>query len=282
MVYLHGGPGGRSYPRFRQYFDPAFYRIVLFDQRGTGHSTPSECTEENTTWHLVADLEKIRKYLRIPKWLVMGNSWGSLLALAYAQRHPAPVAGLFIRGVFLGQQQEIDWLFREGGASRVFPEAWEAFVGILRPEERDRPLEAYYQRLHFSNPAIRREAALAFMCWEMHCSLLNPDAAWIRESVESRIGVSWALLETHYFQHHCFLPSEMHLLTNIDRLRSIPAVIGQGCYDMVCPPSTAYQLHKAWPEAIFDVVPDAGHTSLDPSTCDHIVCTTDQFRDLPF
>jgi proline iminopeptidase len=275
VVFLHGGPGGGSSPDHRRHFDPAFYRIILYDQRGAGQSTPLGELADNTTPHLVADLERLRVHLGIERWLVFGGSWGSTLALAYAEAHPQRVLGLVLRGIFLGRPQEVDWFMH--GMRFLFPEAWQAFAGFLPAEERGDLLAAYYRRLTDADPAIHMPAAHAWSRYESSCSTLLPDPDLIAHFDEDAVALAIARIEAHYFVHRLFLP-ESALLDGVGRLRRIPGVIVQGRYDAVCPMLTADDLHRAWPEAEYVVVPDAGHSAREPGLCRELVAATNRFR----
>ena len=275
VVSLHGGPGGRSSPDHRRYFDPAFYRIVLYDQRGAGQSVPLGELADNTTAHLVSDLERLRALLGVERWLVFGGSWGSTLALAYAETHPDRVLGLVLRGIFLGRAQEIDWFMH--GMRFLFPEAWAAFAAFLTPEERGDLLGAYYRRLTATDPATHMPAAHAWSRYESSCSTLLPDPELISHFDEDAVALAIARIEAHYFVNRVFL-SEGALLDGVDRIRRIQGVIVQGRYDAVCPVLTADELHRAWPEAQYIVVPDAGHSAREPGLCRELVAATDRLR----
>lgn len=277
VVFVHGGPGGGTTPRYRQFFDPRSYRIVLLDQRGCGKSRPHASLEENTTWHLVADLERLREHLSIEQWQVFGGSWGSTLALAYAQSHPERVTELVLRGIFMLRRSELEW-FYEGGLSAIFPDLWEDFVAPIPPEERNNMIRAYYARLTSDDPGLRREAALAWTTWEARTSYLIPNPDHVMQAQDLDFAAAFARIECHYFIHGGFLDHEDQLLADIGKIRDIPAVIVQGRYDVVCPMATAWDLHKAWPEAEFVVVPDAGHSGFEPGIVHELVLATDRFR----
>jgi proline iminopeptidase len=268
LVFLHGGPGGGSLPHHRRFYDPAVYRIVLYDQRGCGRSQPAASLVDNTTAHLVDDLERLRETLRIERWVVFGGSWGSTLALAYAQAHPARVLGLVLRGIFLASPGEIDWFMR--GMRHVFPEAHRAFEGFLPPAERADVLGSYYRRLTDPDRAVHLPAALAWDRYESACSTLLPqtDAAGKFDSEAAALAI--ARIEAHYFVHGAFL-REGELLDNVPRIRHLPCAIVQGRYDIVCPPVTADALALAWPEAEYVVVPDAGHSVREPGISRELV-----------
>ena len=274
-VFLHGGPGGGIAPDHRRYFDPAFYRIVLYDQRGAGQSTPLGELADNTTAHLVADLERLRTHLGIARWLVFGGSWGSTLALSSAQRHPERVAGLVLRGIFLARDWEIRWFMNDMGS--VFPEAWSAFSGFLPEAERADLLRSYYRRLTSPDASVHMPAAHAWSRYESSCSTLLPDPDLVAHFDEDAVALSIARIEAHYFAHGLFL-ADAPLLRGIDRVRAIPCTIVQGRYDIVCPTRSADDLHRAWPEAHYVVVPDAGHSAREPGIARELVAATDRFR----
>ena len=274
-VFLHGGPGGGISPDHRRYFDPQFYRIVLYDQRGAGQSTPRAELTDNTTDHLVADLEHLRGHLGIERWLVFGGSWGSTLALAYAQAHPERVLALVLRGVFLARDWEIRWFMVD--MRNVFPEAWNAFSGFLPDAERSDLLASYYRRLTNPDPAVHLAAAHAWSRYESSCSTLLPDPDLVAHFDEDAAALAIARIEAHYFVHGLFLSGDA-LLRGVERLRGIPGAIVQGRYDAVCPIRTADDLHRAWPEAEYVVVPDAGHSAREPGIARELIAATDRFR----
>jgi proline iminopeptidase len=275
IVFLHGGPGGGSSPDHRRYYDPSFYRIVLYDQRGAGESTPLGELVDNTTQHLVTDLERLRMHLGIERWFVFGGSWGSTLALAYAEAHPERALGLVLRGIFLGRAKEIDWFMH--GMRFLFPEPWEAFAGFLPKAERGELLASYYRRLTDPDPGVHMPAAHAWSRYESSCSTLLPDPELIAHFDEDAVALAIARIEAHYFVHRAFM-AEDALLSGVARIRHVPAVIIQGRYDAVCPMLTADDLHRAWPEAEFLVVPDAGHSAREPGIARELVAATDRFR----
>ncbi|KQK05419.1 hypothetical protein BRADI_2g19980v3 [Brachypodium distachyon] len=252
VVFLHGGPGAGTSPGNRRFFDPEFYRIVLFDQRGAGKSTPHACLEENTTWDLVSDIEKLREHLDIPEWQVFGGSWGSTLALAYSQTHPDKVTGIVIRGIFLLRKKELDW-FYEGGAATIFPDAWEPFRDFIPEDERNCFIAAYSKRLTSSDANLQIEAAKRWTMWEMMTAHLIQNHENIKRGNDDKFSLAFARIENHYFVNKGFLPSDSHLLDNVDKIRHIKAFIVQGRYDVCCPMMSAWDLHKAWPEAEFKV-----------------------------
>ena len=278
VIFVHGGPGGGSDPKQRRFFDPAHYRVVIFDQRGCGQSTPHASLEDNTTWHLVSDMEKIREHLAIDRWQVFGGSWGSTLALAYAQKHPERVTELILRGIFLLRKSEIDWFYQKG-ASALFADAWEDYLAPIPEAERGDLLHAYYKRLTSTDAAERTRAAIAWSVWEGRTSCLVPNADLIAKNAVDEYALAFARIECHYFVNGGFFPNDRALLDGVDRIRHIPAVIVQGRYDVVCPLRSAWDLHRAWPEAEFHITPDAGHAALEPGTLHQLVSATDRFRD---
>ncbi len=276
VVFVHGGPGGGLEPTQRRYFDPAKWRVILFDQRGAGKSAPRASLEENTTWDLVADMEKIRAHLGIEKWHVFGGSWGSTLSLAYAQTHPERVRGMVVRGIFLVRQSEIDWFYQQG-ASDIYPDAWEDFVRPIPENERHDFLAAYHKRLSSSDANVVREAAEAWSVWEGRTSKLLPDSALVRQFGADEFAYTFARIECHYFYNKGFMPEDGWLLKNVEKIRHIPAYIVQGRYDMPCPVRSAWDLHRAWPEANFTIVQDAGHAASEPGTTNALITATDEF-----
>ena len=278
VVFIHGGPGGGTNPRMRRFFDPAAYRIVLFDQRGCGKSTPHACLDDNTTWALVADMERLRTHLGIERWQLFGGSWGSSLALAYAQTHPACVTELVLRGIFTLRRQELAWFYQQG-ASALFPDAWESYVAVIPPAERDDMIAAYYKRLTSDVPSVRLEAARAWSVWEASTSHLLIDEEQINTFDTPEFALAFARIECHYFMNRGFFATDSFLLDGAAKIRHLPGVIVQGRYDVVCPMETAWALHRRWPEARLVVVPDAGHAALEPGTAAALVEATDGFRE---
>jgi proline iminopeptidase len=274
-VFLHGGPGGGSSPDHRRFFDPAFYRIIVYDQRGAGQSTPLGELTDNTTGHLVADLERLREHLRIERWLVFGGSWGSTLALAYAEAHPTRVLALVLRGIFLCRPVEIQWFLYQ--MRFVFPEAWRGFSEFLPEEDRGDLLAAYYRRLANPDPRIHMPAAHVWSRYEGSCSTLLPDPELVAHFDEDAVALAIARIEAHYFVHNIFLPDNA-LLDNIERIRHLPCAIVQGRYDVVCPILSADELHRAWPQAEYVIVADAGHSAREPGIARELVAATDRFR----
>jgi proline iminopeptidase len=276
VVFVHGGPGGGTDPKHRQFFDPARYRIILFDQRGCGKSTPHACLEDNTTWALVSDMERLRTHLGISRWQVFGGSWGSTLALAYSETHPEAVTELVLRGIFLLRRKEITWFYQQG-ASDLFPDTWEDYLRPIPVEERGDLLSAYHRRLTASDRKVQVEAARAWSVWEASTSKLFPDLGFIENFGEEEFALAFARIECHYFMNRGFFTSDNYLIENVGRLKKIPAVIVQGRYDVVCPMDSAWALHRAWPEADFMLVPDAGHSAFEPGIAKALVSATDKF-----
>jgi proline iminopeptidase len=275
-VFLHGGPGAGAGESSRRFFDPRRYRIVLFDQRGAGRSRPHASLVDNTTWDLVADMERLREFLGIERWLVFGGSWGSTLALAYSQSHPARVSELVLRGIFMLRKWEIDWFYQDG-AGAIFPDRWQDYVAAIPKRERGDLVSAFYRRLTSPNRATRVRAARAWSTWEAATSFLHVDESNIEQWGEEDFAVAVARIECHYFVNSGFMRREDQLLRDVDRIRHIPTVIVQGRYDIVCPMRTAWDLHTRWPEADFRVVADAGHSALEPGNTHELVSATDRF-----
>ncbi|CAL9774886.1 unnamed protein product [Musa acuminata subsp. burmannicoides] len=279
VVFLHGGPGAGTSASNRCFFDPEFYRIILFDQRGAGKSTPHACLEENTTWDLVDDIEKLREHLEIPEWQVFGGSWGSTLALAYSQSHPDKVTGIILRGIFLLRKKELDW-FYEGGAAAIFPDAWEPFRDFIPENERDNFIVAYNKRLNSDDIDVQNSAAKIWTTWELMTAHLMQNEENIKRGEDDNFSLAFARIENHYFVNKGFLPSSSQLLDNVDKIRHIKTVIVQGRYDVCCPMMSAWDLHKAWPEAEFKVIPDAGHSANEPGIAAALVATNEKFKSL--
>jgi proline iminopeptidase len=277
VVFVHGGPGGGTEPKQRRYFDPERYRIILFDQRGCGRSTPHASLERNTTWHLVADMEAIRTHLALDRWMLFGGSWGSTLSLAYAIRHPERVTELVLRGIFLLRRREIDWFYQEG-ASRIFPDAWEPYRTHIPEAERSDLLAAYHRRLTSDDPETRLAAARTWSVWEGSTSRLFPDPELIAHTGEDRFALAFARIECHYFVNRGFLETDGWLLQQAGLLGKIPGVIVQGRYDVVCPAESAWALHRAWPQADLRIVRDAGHSASEPGIVHELITATDRFR----
>ncbi|WP_127597044.1 prolyl aminopeptidase [Nitratireductor alexandrii] len=278
-VFLHGGPGGGIAPAHRRLFDPARYDVLLFDQRGCGRSTPHASLEANTTWHLVADIERLRAMVGVEKWQVFGGSWGSTLALAYAQAHPGRVSELVLRGIYLLTQAELSWYY-QFGVSEMFPDKWERFVAPIPQAERDDMMGAYRRRLTGADRAARIEAAKAWSLWEGETITLLPEPATSGKFGEDDFALAFARIENHYFVHGGWL-DEGQLLRDAGRLADIPGVIVHGRYDMPCPAKNAWALHKAWPRAEFHLVEGAGHAFSEPGILDRLIRATDSFADRP-
>ena len=277
VVFVHGGPGAGASEKSRCFFDPKHYRIILFDQRGCGRSRPHASLVENTTWHLVADMEQLRERLEIDRWQVFGGSWGSTLGLAYAQKHPERVSELVLRGIFLLRRWEIDW-FYQAGANHLFPDRWRQFVAPIPPAERDNLLQAYHRRVTGSDLQVAKRAARAWSVWEASTSYLRVNDDNIKSWGADRFALAIARVECHYFVNKGFFYTEDQLIRNAEQLRHIPGVIVQGRYDVVCPMASAWELHEAWPEAHLRVVPDAGHAAFEAGNTHELITATDMFR----
>jgi proline iminopeptidase len=276
-VFVHGGPGGGTEPRQRRFFDPKAYRIVLFDQRGCGKSRPHAELRDNTTWDLVADMERLRAHLGISRWLVFGGSWGSTLALAYAEKHPEHVTELVLRGIFLLRKKEIDWFYQRG-ADAIFPDAWEQYVAGIPREEHGDLLRAYHQRLTHEDLEVRKVAARAWSVWEGRTSCLYENPDLVAKSAGDAFALAFARIECHYFVNRGFFEKDTLLLDEVHRIRHLPTVIVQGRYDVVCPMESAWALHRAFPEADLRIVPDAGHSAFEPGNLHELILATDRFR----
>ena len=275
IVFLHGGPGAGATATHRRFFDPAFYRIIVFDQRGAGRSTPLGSLVDNGLRQLIADLELLRRHLGIEQWAVFGGSWGSTLALAYAEAHPEHCTGLILRGIFLCRQHEIDWFLH--GIRTVFPEAWRNFANFLPEDERGDLLEAYHQRLVDPSPAVHMPAARAWSGYEGACSTLLSSPDTLAAFGEDRMALGLARIEAHYFRHEAIAPAD-DLMNRVARLRAIPTTIVQGRYDMVCPIVTADELARALPEAEYIIVPDAGHSAMEPGIRSQLIAATERLK----
>ena len=276
-IVLHGGPGGGISSFLRQLHDPEAYRIILFDQRGCGQSTPYAELQDNTTWALVDDMEALRRHLGVERWQVVGGSWGSTLALAYAETHPDRVTELIVRGIFTLRKSEIRWFYQEG-ADALFPDAWESFLAPIPEAERHDLVAAYHRRLTGPDPAEQMACARAWSQWEGSTLSLLPDEKRVSDFGSDRFALAFARIECHYFMNSGFFREDGELLANAARLKDIPGVIIQGRYDVVTPPRSAWDLHRAWPEAEFIMVADAGHTATEPGIADALVRATDRFR----
>ena len=277
-VFLHGGPGGGTEAKMRRFFDPRRYRIVLFDQRGSGKSRPHASLIDNTTWDLVADMERLREHLSIERWLVFGGSWGSTLGLAYAQTHPERVTHLVLRGIFLLRRWELEWFYQDpGGAAALYPDLWEHYIEPIPPEERGDMMAAYYRRLTSQDPSELSRAAKAWALWEAATSFLRRNSLYTAKLGQDTHSEAFSRIECHYFVNGGFLASPNQLIENVPRIRHIPAVIVQGRYDIVCPMKSAWELHRAWPEAELHIVPDAGHSAFEPGNTHELIKATDRF-----
>jgi proline iminopeptidase len=275
-LFVHGGPGAGADTRSRRFFDPRKYRIVVFDQRGCGRSRPHASLVDNTTQHLVADMEALRKHLAIEQWLVFGGSWGSTLALTYAEAHPKRVTALVLRGIFMLRDWEIHWFYQHG-ASAIFPDRWEHYLAAIPKAEHGDLVQAYYKRLTSRSRATQVKAAKAWAVWEGATSYLHVNEANVSSWNIDNFAVAVARIECHYFVNKGFFKRADQLLRDVRRIRHIPAVIVQGRYDVVCPMRSAWDLHRAWPEAELHVVPDAGHSALEPGNTHELISATDRF-----
>jgi proline iminopeptidase len=278
VVLLHGGPGAGCSAKMRRFHDPAKYRIVLFDQRGSGRSTPHADLVDNTTWDLVADIERLRAMLGIERWQVFGGSWGSTLALAYAQTHPARVTELVLRGIFMLRRWELEWFYQEG-ASRLFPDAWEPYLQAIPEAERGDLIAAYHRRLTSPDEATRLAAARAWSVWEGATSFLRVDPAFVIGHEDAAFALAFARIENHYFVNNGFFETQDQLLRDAPRIADIPGVIVHGRYDVVCPIQNAWELHKAWPKAELMISPTAGHSAFEEENIDGLVRATDSFAE---
>ena len=277
VIVCHGGPGGGVTPSMRRYFDPSAYKIIMFDQRGCGRSTPHAELRENTTWDLVADMERLREMLGVERWLVFGGSWGSTLSLAYAETHPQRTVGLVLRGIFTIRRDEILW-FYQAGADWFYPDAWEAFLAPIPEAERGDMLGAYYKRLTGDDEAERIACAKAWSQWEGGAVSVNPSPERVASFGDDRFALAFARIEAHYFVNGGFFERDGQIIENAHLIADIPGVIVQGRHDVVTPMKTAWDLHKAWPKARLEVVPDAGHAASEPGIVDALVRATDSFR----
>lgn len=278
VIYLHGGPGGGTEPKMRRFFNPRKYRIILFDQRGCGRSRPLGSLVDNTTWDLVADIEALRSHLKIDMWMVYGGSWGSALALAYAEKHPGRVTELVLRGIFLGRRSELAWFYQSpAGAAAIYPDRWDEYLAPIPKAERRDMVRAYYKRLTSSDRTKRLRAARAWSVWEGATSYLRPNPREVASSNRPSFASAIARIGCHYFVHGCFFRRDSQLLDDLPRIRKIPAVIVQGRYDVICPMRSAWDLHRAWPQADFQIVDDAGHSAFERGTMRALVRATDRF-----
>ncbi|MBR32473.1 MAG: prolyl aminopeptidase [Spirochaetaceae bacterium] len=273
VLFVHGGPGGGITEKHRRYFDPDAYRVVLFDQRGAGRSTPYASLEQNTTWDLVEDMETIRKHLGIEEWMLFGGSWGSTLSLAYATKHPESITDMILRGIFLCRDEEIQWFYQQG-ADRIFPEAFEEYCRAIPEHERSNMIHAFHRRLNDTDPEVQLNAARAWSLWEGSALNLVPDPETMEEFGE--IALALARIENHFFFHNCFFDSDNYILENVEKFRHIPSILIHGRYDMVCPVKNAYDLHKAWPESSLVIVPDAGHAGSEEGIIKALLGATEE------
>jgi len=279
VVVLHGGTGGGVADFYRQFFDPKVYRVVLFDQRGAGTSTPFACLKDNTTWHLVEDIEKLRLHLNIDKWVIFGGSWGTTLALAYAETYPERAKALVLRGVFTLRREELIWFYQEG-ASFLFPDYWEPYLEPIPEAERGDLMSAYHRRLTGDDEEEKLKCAKAWTTWELSTSRLHVDPSYIAAGEEDKFAIAFARIECHYFVNAGFFKYDGQLIKEINKIAHIPATIVQGRYDVVCPMKTAWDLHKAWPVADFIVVPDAGHSMKESGILSELVKACDKYSSL--
>ena len=280
IVFVHGGPGSGTSTRERRFFDPQAYRILIYHQRGAGNSTPSVCLEQNTTWDLVDDLEKLRKHFKVDKWIVFGGSWGSTLSLAYAETYPDRVKALILRGIFCCRRKELLWFYQEG-ASMIFPDAWDKFLEPIPIVERGDLISAYHRRLTGKDEQEMLKVARAWTIWELSVSRLYVDPSHIARAIEdAKFALTFASIEAHYFVHGAFLNEDGQLIKNADKIKDIPGVIIQGRYDVVCPAHTAWDLHKVWPKGELHWVDDAGHSMKEVGIVHQLITATDKFREL--
>ncbi|MBS3958401.1 MAG: prolyl aminopeptidase [Xanthomonadaceae bacterium] len=277
VVLLHGGPGAGCGPKMRRFHDPRHYRIVLFDQRGAGRSTPHADLVDNTTAHLVADIEALRVHLGVERWQVFGGSWGSTLALAYAQAHPERVTELVLRGIFLLRRWELEWFYQQG-TSRLFPDAWQHYLDGIPAAEHGDLISAYHRRLTHADPAVRLAAARRWSVWEAATSFLRQDPDFMAGHAEEAFALAFARIESHYFVHGGFFECDGQLLRDAHRIRHIPGTIVHGRYDVVCPVQNAWDLKAAWPEAKLIIAPTAGHSAFEPEIASALVEATDGYR----
>jgi proline iminopeptidase len=275
-IFVHGGPGGGGSTEVRRFFNPELYKIIVFDQRGCGRSKPHASLKDNTTWHLVSDMEKIREKLGIERWLVFGGSWGSTLSLAYAQAHPTRVSELVLRGIFMLRKKELDWFYQEG-ASKIFPEPWQEFLQPIEDDKRDNLMDAYREIFYGDDQEKKLQAAVAWSKWEAATSSLLISKSRVDEFQDPEFALAFAMIENHYFVNKGFFEDENQLLENLDVIRHIPAVIVQGRYDVVCPMESAWELANKWPEAEFIVTPNSGHSAFEKENIAALVDATDKF-----
>ena len=275
-IFVHGGPGGGGSTEVRRFFNPELYKIIVFDQRGCGRSKPHASLKDNTTWHLVSDMERIREKLGIEQWLVFGGSWGSTLSLAYAQAHPTRVSELVLRGIFMLRKKELDWFYQEG-ASKIFPEPWQEFLEPIEDDKRDNLMDAYREIFYGDDQVKKLQAAVAWSKWEAATSSLLISKSRVDEFQDPEFALAFAMIENHYFVNKGFFEDENQLLENLEVIRHIPAVIVQGRYDVVCPMESAWELTHKWPEAEFIVTPNSGHSAFEKENIAALVDATDKF-----
>lgn len=273
ILFIHGGPGSGCTEDQRRFFDPNVYRIILFDQRGCGRSTPHMALEGNNTQALVEDMEQIRKKLNIDRWALFGGSWGSTLGLVYAQAHPQRVLGMILRGIFLNRDTDIQWLFGGAGANKIFPDYWEEFLSIVPEDQRHNPLRAYYEMLTGEDEVHRMSAAKIWSSWEGQCATLEPNRQLLDHMKNPHHALSFARIEAHYFMHHCFLEPDQ-IMRNIHKIEEIPGIIVHGRYDIVCALDNAWELNKAWANSELHIIRDAGHSATEPGIIDALVRAT--------
>lgn len=279
IVFLHGGPGGGCSPDHRRFYDPKYYRIILFDQRGCGKSTPFAELKENTTWDLVSDMEKIREHLKIDKWFVFGGSWGSTLAIAYGITHPERCLGFVLRGIFLCRPWEIKWFYQEG-ASLIYPDLWEKYWNQIPPEQRGDMVKAYYSQLTSNDHQLKLKAAQVWSTWEASTSKLILDNTFIDEYEDPEKALPFARIECHYFINNAFFKTDNYLLENIHKISHLPCTIVHGRYDVVCPAKNAWELHKAWPKSKLHFIADSGHSVMEKGITDKVIQATEDFKGL--
>lgn len=279
VLFLHGGPGSSINEKHRQFFDPSYYRIILFDQRGAGKSTPHACLEDNTTWHLVDDIEQLRHHLKIAQWIVFGGSWGSTLALTYAIQNPTKVKALIVRGIFLCRSKELYW-FYQYGAHHLFPDVWETFLRPIPEAERDDLIHAYYERLTSEDKQVRHDAAFGWSAWEGATLRLLFDPELFTSFTADEHADALARIECHYFVNGAFLPTDNWIIENAPIIQHIPTTIIHGRYDVICPLENAWELHKALPQSRLFIIPDAGHAGSEPGTLHQLIESTDYYKQL--
>ena len=279
-LFLHGGPGVGIMPGYRRFFDPDFYRVILPDQRGAGRSTPHAELAENTTWDIVEDLEKLRKHLGVDKWVVMGGSWGSTLAISYAITYPRSIKGIIMRGIFLSRPFEINWLHKKGGASQIYPDEWERYIAPISENKRGDTVKAYYEMLTSDDEAVRRKAAKAWSRWEGAIMTLFPDVEALEKMTEEKSAMSIGSIECYYTLNNFFMKSDDYLLENIGKMKGIPLRIVQGRYDIICPMQSAWDLHHALPDSELVIVPNGAHSPMDEGMIEELIRGSEDFKEL--